>query len=94
MRGAYNALVSLMTVGSFLPFFYIYASAWKAGLRVIAAIGTSVTASVLVCSTIPTGAVESPLLFEIKLILGMLGMIGSGWLIYRSSQRRVDRPVN
>jgi amino acid transporter len=87
MRGAYNALLSLMTVGSFLPFFYIYASAWKAGLRVIAAIGISVTASVLIWSAIPTRAVESLLLFEMKLVLGTLAMIGSGWLIYRSSHR-------
>jgi amino acid transporter len=94
MRGAYNALLSLMTIGSFLPFFYLYASAWKAGQRVIAAIGICVTASVLVCSAIPTEAVESLLLFEIKLILGTLGMIGSGWLIYRSSKRRADQLVN
>ena len=31
LRGAYNALVSLMTIGSFLPFLYIYACTWKAG---------------------------------------------------------------
>jgi amino acid transporter len=94
MRGAYNALISLMTIGSFLPFFYIYASAWKARQRLVAAIGMAVTGSVLACSTIPTDAVESLMLFETKLILGTLGMIGSGWLIYRSGWRRLGRPVN
>ena len=87
LRGAYNALVSLMTIGSFLPFLYIYASAWKAGWRITAAVGMSVTVIVLACSVIPTGAVESVGLFEAKLAAGTLGMIGSAWLIYRSRRR-------
>jgi amino acid transporter len=84
MMGAYQALVSLMVIGSFLPFLYIYASAWKAGAPIIASIGMSVTALVLACSAIPTGAVKSVWLFEAKLVAGTLGMIGSAWLVYRS----------
>jgi len=73
-----------MTIGSFLPFLYLYACAWKAGRRITAAIGMGVTVFVLVCSAIPTGAVESVALFEAKLAAGTLGMIGSAWLVYRS----------
>jgi amino acid transporter len=87
VRGAYNALVSLMTIGSFIPFLYIYASAWKAGTPVTAVVGMSVTLTVLICSAIPTGSVESVAAFEFKLAAGTLGMVISGWLVYRSRGR-------
>ena len=50
-------------------------------------LGMGVTVFVLLCSAIPTGAVESVWLFETKLAAGTLGMIGSAWLIYRFRQR-------
>ena len=31
MRAAYQALVSLTLIGGFLPYLYIFGSAWKAG---------------------------------------------------------------
>ena len=83
VRGAYNTLVSLMTIGSFLPFLYIYASAWIAGLRIIPVIGMGITVFVLACCAIPTAAVQSVWLFEAKLAAGTTGMIGSAWLVYR-----------
>ena len=33
MRAAYQALVSLMVITGFLPYLYIFGSAWKAGKR-------------------------------------------------------------
>ena len=88
LRAAYQSLVSLMAVGSFLPFLYIYASTWKAGWRITAFVGMTTTLIVLACSAIPTGSVGSVWLFEAKLAAGTLGMIGSAWLIYRSQRLR------
>ena len=39
MRAAYQALVSLMVITGFLPYLYIFGSAWKAGKRVSAISG-------------------------------------------------------
>jgi amino acid transporter len=88
LRAAYQSLVSLMAVGSFLPFLYIYASTWKAGRRNTAVVGMTTTLIVLACSAIPTGSVGSVWLFEAKLAAGTVGMIGSAWLIYRSQRLR------
>ena len=86
LRGASQSLVSLMVVGSFIPFFCIYACAWKVGRRITAAIGTGVTAVVLLCSAIPADALSSIRLFETKLSVGTLGMIGSAFLVTRAAR--------
>ena len=41
LRGAYEALVSLTVIATFLPFFYIYACEWGAGSRGSAVVGGS-----------------------------------------------------
>jgi len=87
LRGAYEALVSLMVIAGFLPFFYVYACAWRAGSRGPAAVGAIVTAVVVAFSAIPPSAVESVGLFEFKLGLGTAGMFASAWLIYRSRRQ-------
>ncbi len=76
-----------MVIASFLPFFYIYACAGRAGSRGSAAVATIVTAVVVAFSAIPPSTVESVWLFELKLGLGTAGMFASAWLIYRRGDR-------
>lgn len=83
MRAAYHALVSLMVIAGFIPYIYIFASAWLAGRRVSALCGWAVTALALVCSVVPTAEVNHVWLFELKLALGTAAVIGSAWLAYR-----------
>jgi amino acid transporter len=86
MRAAYQALVSLMVIAGFIPYIYIFASAWKAHCRVSALCGWAVTALALVCSVVPTAEVTHVWLFELKLALGTIAVIGSAWLMYLRSQ--------
>jgi APA family basic amino acid/polyamine antiporter len=88
MRAAYQALVSLMVIVGFLPFIYIFGSAWKAGKHVSALSGWAITALALVCSVAPTAEITNVWLFEAKLAAGTLAVIGSAWLVYRRSKRR------
>jgi amino acid transporter len=90
LRGAYQSLVSLMVIASFLPFLYVYACAWKARRRLTAVTGGLVTMVVLACSAIPTGSVRSVWIFEAKLAAGSLVMIGSAWVVYRSRHRVIS----
>src|SRR5205823_13785822 len=48
MLAAYQALVSLMVITGFIPYIYIFGSAWKAGKRVSAICGWAVTALAIV----------------------------------------------
>ncbi len=87
MRVAYDELVSLMVIGGFLPYLYIFGSAWKAGRRVSALSGGATTALALFCAVVPPAEVTNVWLFEGKLAAGTLGMVGSAWLIYQRGAR-------
>lgn len=88
MHVAYQEIVSLTFIGGFLPYIYIFLSAWKAKRKVAGVVGLGVTLFCLVCSVVPTGEVKNIWLFEGKLALGTAGMIGSGLLLYLQAQRK------
>jgi amino acid transporter len=87
MLAGYDTLISLMVIAGFLPYFYIFLSAWKAGKRISASTGGIVTAIAIVCAVVPTGDVHRVWLFELKIILGTAAIIGSAWLVYTRAQR-------
>ena len=78
----------MMVVGAFLPYFYIFLSAWKAGLRVAPIFGLGVTSVAIAFSVIPTEDITNVWLFEAKIWGGSLALLGLGrWIFLR---RRVD----
>lgn len=88
LAAAYETLLSLMVLAGFLPYFYLFASAWKCGHRIAAASGTLMTALTVISSAVPTSNVTSVWLFEAKLLAGSAAMIGAGWLVYRRSLKK------
>jgi glutamate:GABA antiporter len=89
IRAAYQALVSLMVITGFLPYLYLFGSAWKAGKRLAAITGAAVTVLVIVCSIVPTPEIHNVWAFEGKLVAGTLGTLAAAWLIYRNKTARV-----
>jgi amino acid transporter len=83
MRAAYQTLVSLMVISGFLPFLYIFASAWKAGKRLSPISGWAITLLAILCSVVPTAEVKNVWLFETKLAVGTGAVIATAWLLYR-----------
>ena len=88
MRAAYQEMVSLMVITGFLPYLYIFVSAWKAGKRLSAISGTAITVVAILCSIVPTEAIVNVWLFEGKLAAGTLAVIASAWLVYRSARKK------
>lgn len=88
MRVAYQEMVSMTFIGGFLPYIYIFMSAWKAKRKVAAALGLGVTMFCLACSVVPTSQVTNVWLFEGKLALGTAATIGSGLLLYARGRAR------
>jgi amino acid transporter len=88
MRGAYQVLVSLMVCAGFLPFLYIFASAWRAGKRWSAVSGGAVTVLAIACGVVPTADTANVGLFEAKLWGVTAAVILSAWLMYRRAQRQ------
>jgi len=91
LRAAYQALLSLMVLSGFIPYLYLFASAWKAGRRLAAVSGIAVTLLTIVSSAVPTGEVGNIWLFEGKLLAGTAMIIGSAWLVYRHGTRHGRR---
>jgi amino acid transporter len=92
MRAAYQALVSLMVITGFLPFLYIFGSAWRAGKHISAISGWTITLLAILCSVVPTAEVKNVWLFETKLAVGTAAVIATAWLLYRRTQ--VERAVS
>lgn len=88
LRAAFDEMVSLMLLTGFLPFVYLFGSAWKAGKRLSALSGGAVTLLALVCSVIPPEEISNVWLFEIKLAAGTLAVVVSAWLVYRRGRIR------
>jgi glutamate:GABA antiporter len=87
LRAAYDTLVSLMVIAGFIPYIYIFGSAWKAARRLSAVCGLAVTAIALICSVLPTAEIHNVWLFESKLLLGTVAMVASARLLYRRNRR-------
>ncbi|MCU1238511.1 MAG: amino acid permease-associated region, partial [Candidatus Solibacter sp.] len=87
MRAAYQAMVSLMVITGFLPYIYMFGSAWKARRRVSAISGWVVTLMAIFCSVVPTAEVKNVWAFEGKLAVGTLGVIATAWVMYRRVAR-------
>src|SRR4029453_19360696 len=86
LRAAYQTLVSLMVIVGFLPYLYIFGSAWKAEKRLSAVSGLAITLLAIVCSIAPTAEITNVWLFEAKLAGGTLAVVASAWLVYRRNR--------
>jgi amino acid transporter len=83
LRVAYDELVSLMVITGFLPYLYIFGSAWKAGKQLSAVSGGAITALAMFCAVVPPAEITNVWLFEGKLAGGTVAVVVSAWLVYR-----------
>jgi amino acid transporter len=88
LRAAYQELVSMMVLCAFMPYLYIFASAWKAGLRAAPVCGLVMTLMALAFSAFPTEEIADVWLFEAKTIGGFLLFLGLGRVIFVWNRRR------
>lgn len=86
-RAAYDGLVSLMVITGFLPYLYVFGSAWKTGKRLAAISGGAVTVLAVICAVVPPSGITNVWLFEIKLVVGTLVVMATAWLAYRARRQ-------
>jgi amino acid transporter len=70
LRAAYQILVDLTVIATFLPFVYIFASGFKFGQRWAGAAGGLITVLAIVLSAVPPPGVASVWIFELKVVGG------------------------
>jgi len=88
LRTGYQLLVDMTLITYFIPFLYLFASAFKHGLRVSAACGLAVTAAALGFSLVPTGDAGSAVVFVAKLVGGCAVVVVAGRMWFRRGVRR------
>jgi amino acid transporter len=97
---AYVLLLDMTIIVNFIPYIYLFLALFRApaeadeaipggsvGRKVCGALGTLTTAVAIAFAFVP-GDASSALLFEIKLVAGVLIFVGSGLLVYRLGERR------
>jgi len=92
---AYQVLLKSAVIIQLIPFVYLFlalamadeSARWK---RVAGAVGLSATVFGMVAAFFPTSDVDSVPLFEMKLLLGVVGPTAVGWFLFRRT-RRLER---
>ncbi|MBL0157319.1 MAG: amino acid permease [Bryobacterales bacterium] len=87
VRTAYQLLVDMTVISYFVPFLYLFATAWKHGQRWSAAAGLIVTAAGIGFSFVPPEGVHSVWLFESKLVGSCVVLGGMGWALFARARR-------
>ncbi len=88
LRAAYQILVDLTVIATFLPFVYIFASGFKFGQRISGAAGLSITLLAIVLSAVPPPGIASVWIFELKVVGGALLLAVAAWPIFFRSGAR------
>ena len=84
---AYQILVDMMVITTFLPYLYIFAVAWKYGQRIAAALGLAISIAAILLSMVPPPEVQSWQIFETKVVGGSFLLSGLGWWMFTRSRR-------
>ncbi|HEX5226520.1 MAG TPA: APC family permease [Bryobacteraceae bacterium] len=87
LRAAYQILVDLTVIATFLPFVYIFASGFRFGQRVAGLAGLAITILAIVLSAVPPTGVSSVWVFELKVVGGAALLALAAWPIYRGKWR-------
>jgi len=76
VRNGYQLLVDMTVITYFIPFLYLFASAWKQRFSLAAVCGLGVTLLAVGLSFVPPGSSDHPWLFLGKLVGGTAIMLG------------------
>jgi glutamate:GABA antiporter len=106
VRGAYDVLVSLAVITTFLPFLLLFAALIRLALRgtihsyplpggapvaiVLAGIGFLATAATIVLSTVPAPDDANPPLAVAKVLLSTLAIVVAGLAVFAAGRRKAE----
>ncbi len=92
-RGAYQVMVDMTVISLFIPFLYLFATAWKFGQKVAALCGFGVSLLAIVFSFLPTADVKSVWMFETKLVGGCIVLFVMGrWCFSHYQAKSLESP--
>lgn len=87
VRAAYQIMIDMMIIVTFVPFLYIFIAGYRFASRLSAISGLAVTVIAIVLSAIPPPEVASIGIFEGKVVGGLAFCIFLGLLVFRRYER-------
>jgi amino acid transporter len=88
VRAAYQIMVDMMVIVTFIPFVYIFGAGFRFANRVAAVSGLAVTLIAIVFAALPPPEAGSAVLFEAKVVGGSVFFAILGWAVFRRYRRQ------
>ncbi|HEX4769303.1 MAG TPA: APC family permease [Bryobacteraceae bacterium] len=88
VRAAYQIMVDMMVIVTFIPFLYIFGAGFRFVRKISAISGIVVTLIAIVLSAVPPAEAGSSIVFELKVVGGTLLFGLFGWAIFRRYEAR------
>ncbi len=83
VRAAYQIMVDMMVIATFIPFVYIFAAGFRFASRIAAVSGLAVTLIAIALSALPPAEAASTVIFEVKVVGGSVFFGLLGWLVFK-----------
>jgi glutamate:GABA antiporter len=93
VRAAYQIMVDMMVIVTFIPFLYIFGAGFRFANRIAAVSGLAVTLVAIALSAIPPPEAASPVVFEVKVVGGSVLFALLGWAVFRRYETLRSRLV-
>ncbi len=87
VTAAYQILVDMTVITTFLPYLYIFAAGWKFGQPVASGLGFAISVAAILLSIVPPPEVVSWPIFEAKVVGGCILLAWLGRLIFVRNTR-------
>ena len=88
VRAAYQIMVDMTVIVTFIPFVYIFAAGFRFASRIAAVSGLAVTLIAIVFAAIPPPEAASAAIFEAKVVGGSVFFALLGWIVFKRYQAK------
>lgn len=83
VRAAYQIMVDMTVIVTFVPFIYIFAAGFRFASRIAAVSGLAVTVIAIAFAAVPPQEAASAVLFEAKVVGGSAFFALLGWMVFK-----------
>jgi glutamate:GABA antiporter len=86
VRAAYQIMVDMTVIVTFVPFIYIFGAGFRFASRIAAISGLAVTLIAMVLAAVPPQETVSGAIFEVKVLGGSVFFALLGWVVFKRYQ--------
>ena len=86
VRAAYQIMVDMTIIVTFVPFIYIFGAGFRFANRIAAVSGLAVTLIAIVFAAVPPHETASAVIFELKVVGGSAFFAVLGWIVFKRYQ--------